>query len=300
MVLLVAVSAREDGTRASQPAAPRIFAPILPTDSDQQKVALGRDLFFDPRLSQSKQMNCASCHDLTTNGATNSALDRGDSGQPMEFNTPTLFNSAYNFRFGWAGKNRTMRAQVLSSLRNGLNGADGLAAQRLAADPAMLRRFRAIYRSDPTESNVVDALSAFVVTLVTPDSPFDRWLKGDARALTSQQQRGYMQFEKLGCANCHQGRNIGANVIGRRGVFNPLGNPNPPYLRVPSLRNVAVTAPYFHDGSGTTLRSAIRQMARAQLDIAISDNDLRDIVAFLGSLTGTYEGVRLQPAIKNE
>jgi cytochrome c peroxidase len=274
-----------------------VFAPLPDrASSENAAVALGRDLFFDRRLSRSMKHNCASCHDLATNGATSAPLDRSDAGWQMEFNTPTVFNSSYHYCFGWRGQNTEIGAQILRSLKRGLGGADGLAARRLAEDPAMEARFRAVYGGNPTEQHLIDALVAFTRTLVTPDAPFDRWLRGDAGAMTPQQIRGYTQFKSLGCVNCHQGRNIGANLIARRGLFNSLGSADPPHMRVPSLRNVAVTAPYFHDASSTTLQSAIRRMARAQLGLTLSDTEVQDMVAFLEALTGSYQGKHLRPA----
>jgi cytochrome c peroxidase len=263
--------------------------------SDPQKVALGRDLFFDRRLSKSKHMNCASCHDLATNGATAAPLDRNDAYQMMKFNTPTIFNSGYNFRFGWEGRLRTLHKQAANSLRAELQGDTEFSIRRLTADPAMFRRFRAVYNTGPSEENTADALAAFIATLVTPHAPFDRWLKG-ADTLTTQQIRGYTRFKALGCPSCHQGANIGGNLFQRRGIFHPLEGGGPRVLRVPSLRNVAVTAPYFHDGGVATLRDAIRRMAYAQLDVTITERDVEDIDAFLRTLTGLYQGRPLTSA----
>jgi cytochrome c peroxidase len=207
-----------------------------------------------------------------------------------------VFNSVYSFRLGWEGKARNLRDFAMCTLgTDHLMSGDGLAASRLAADPMMAIRFREIYQASPSEGSIADALSAFLSTLVTANAPFDRWLRGDRTALNAQQIRGYGRFQQLGCASCHQGINVGANIFQRRGVFHPLGALNPRYLRVPSLRNVAVTAPYFHDGSVSTLPEAIRRMARAQLDLTISKQDLSDISAFLESLTGTYQGHPVRP-----
>ncbi|WP_346246365.1 cytochrome-c peroxidase [Sphingomonas rustica] len=264
---------------------------------DPAKIALGRMLFFDRRISRSQKLSCASCHDLDTNGASAAAMDRGDSGRATAWNTPTLFNSVHNFRFGWKGSTRSLRAFTLQALTTDhLMGGKDLAARRFAADPDMLRRFRKLYGSLPSDGAVADALTAFIGTLVTVDAPFDRWLGGDRTALSPRQQRGLNRFNVLGCASCHQGANLGGNIFQRRGIFHPLGKPDPRYLRVPSLRNVAVTPPYFHDGSVASLPEAVRQMGRAQLDLAISDRDAADIAAFLTALTGRYEGTRLRRA----
>jgi cytochrome c peroxidase len=281
---------------------PSSRTPILPLPAqataeapDPAKVALGRDLFFDQRLSRSMTLSCDSCHDITTNGASSVSTDRDDSGRMMHFNTPTVFNSVYSFRLGWQGKLRSLHDFALGSVRSErlMNGG-GLTARRLAADRVMVDRFQRIYQKPPNDDNVADALSVFMETLVTPDAPFDRWLRRDKTALTTQQLRGYARFQKLGCSSCHQGVNIGANILQRRGIFHPLGDAKPKFLRVPSLRNVAVTSPYFHDGSVASLPDAIRQMAHSQLDLTISDRDTADITAFLRSLTGTYDGHSLR------
>lgn len=259
------------------------------------KAALGRDLFFDRRMSRSMRLSCASCHDLGTNGASAARFDRGDTERVMRFNTPTVFNSAFSFRLGWEGGFRDMHDLALGTIRSAhLMSGGGLAVGRLAVDPAMAATFRRIYGTAPSEAALADALSAFLATLATPDAPFDRWLRGDKGALTPQQVRGYERFRSLGCASCHQGVNVGGNLLQRRGIFHPLGAPSPERLRVPSLRNVAVTPPYFHDGSAATLPEAIRQMAHSQLDLEIGEEDSHDIAAFLGSLTGNYQGRTLR------
>jgi cytochrome c peroxidase len=125
---------------------------------------------------------------------------------------------------------------------------------------------------------------------VTPGSRFDQWLGGDGQALTAKEQAGYRLFSSLGCISCHQGVNVGGNLFARRGVFHPLASSGPEILRVPSLRNVATLAPYFHDGSTPTLADAVRRKAMAQLDRSLSDQQIDAIVAFLGTLTGKIHG----------
>ena len=285
---------------ARQPQSPdgSFVTPIVaPPLGAQEKIALGQLLFEDSRLSRSRDYSCASCHDLATNGASASARDRGDSGHPMRFNTPTVFNAGESFRLGWGGRSRNLRAFTQRTLADvHLMGAGDLAARRLSQDRAVAARFRAIYAGPPSGDHIADALAAYMETLVTPDAPFDRWRRGDRSALSAQQQRGLARFRELGCASCHQGRNVGANLMQRRGIFHPLGRSGPALLRVPSLRNVAVTAPYFHDGAVSSLPEAIRQMGRAQLDLTIAEQDVEDIAAFLGALTGTYQGRSLTSA----
>jgi cytochrome c peroxidase len=132
--------------------------------------------------------------------------------------------------------------------------------------------------------------------LITPGSRFDRWLTGDAGALSAQEQDGYRLFKSLGCVSCHQGVNIGGNLFQRHGIFHPLGSPKPEILRVPSLRNVATTAPYFHDGSAATLDDAVRKMGMAQLNATLTDEQVKAIVAYQGAQTGNYRGAQVGAA----
>lgn len=287
--------------RAQKPMGLDPRRPISPlpaiSSGDSRKISLGRDLFLDRRMSTSQRLNCASCHELETNGASSEQFDRGDKGGRLRFNTPTVFNSVFSFRLGWEGKTRTLRDLALGTLRTEhLMSGSGIPARRLAKDPQMTKRFRDLYGTAPNDEAIADALASFLTTLVTPDAPFDRWLRGEQKALSPQQVRGYERFKLLGCASCHQGINVGANIFQRRGIFHPLGQADPLYIRVPSLRNVAVTAPYFHDGSMTTLPEAIRQMALAQLDLRIAQQDIDDIASFLNALTGQYHGQNLRPA----
>ncbi|USI74909.1 cytochrome-c peroxidase [Sphingomonas morindae] len=273
--------------------------PAPPPAALRDRVALGARLYGDPRLSASGRISCQSCHDLASNGATGARRDPGDNGAASPFNTPTVFNSALNFRFNWQGGMPTLPDVVAASLRNPhVMGGSAPGLRRLRADRTLLLQARAAYRRDLDEAVLIDALSRYVRTLTTPGARFDRWLGGDRAALTAQEQRGWEMFQAVGCVSCHQGANIGGNLFERHGIFHPLAAGGPPVLRVPSLRNVAATAPYFHDGSAPTLAGAVRAMAYAQLDITLSERDVRDIVAFLGTLTGHYEGRPVHPAAR--
>jgi cytochrome c peroxidase len=141
-----------------------------------------------------------------------------------------------------------------------------------------------------------DAIASYERSLVTPGSRFDRWLAGDADVITSEELAGYQLFKSLGCISCHQGVNVGGNLFQRHGIFHPIGSPEPELLRVPSLRNVATTTPYFHDGSAPTLSKAVETMGFAQLDRVLTDQQIAAIVAFLNTLTGTYRGQAVGPA----
>ena len=152
------------------------------------------------------------------------------------------------------------------------------------------------YGQEPNATAILDAIATYERSLVTPGSRFDRWLAGEARAITPGELSGYQLFKSLGCITCHQGVNVGGNLFQRHGIFHPLGSPEPVLLRVPSLRNVATTAPYFHDGSASTLSEAVKAMGIAQLDRELTDQQISAIVAFLNTLTGTYRDNAVKPA----
>jgi cytochrome c peroxidase len=265
---------------------------------DPAKVRLGERLFGDPRLSRDNSRSCSSCHDLGTNGATRLSYDAGLDGSSLPLNTLTVFNAGLSFWLGWEGKFSNIESDIKASLENPqIMGANiSNIAEKLSADPGLRREFTTAYGGGPDPGNVVDALASFQQTLITPDSRFDRWLTGDAGALSAQEQDGYRLFKSLGCVSCHQGVNIGGNLFQRHGIFHPLGSPKPEVLRVPSLRNIAATAPYFHDGSAATLDDAVRKMAMAQLNETLTDEQVKAIVAYLGTLTGKYRGVQVGAA----
>jgi cytochrome c peroxidase len=263
-----------------------------PPAADPQKIALGERLFSDPRLSGNNGRSCATCHNIKLNGASPASFDTASDGSQLAFNTLTVFNAALNFRLGWQGKQRSLRREIADLLRNPriMNCPSDVVAGKLAADPSMQHLFETVYGRGPDGEGVVDALVAFQRSLVTPGSRFDRWLGGDSGALSEKELAGYRQFKSLGCIACHQGVNVGGNLYERHGIFHPLARPDPAILRVPSLRNVATTAPYFHDGSAPTLQVAVRAMARAQLNSTLTDTEVDSIVAFLRTLTGVYRG----------
>ncbi|MBV9562448.1 MAG: c-type cytochrome [Bradyrhizobium sp.] len=261
-----------------------------PPDADPLKLALGETLFSDTRLSADGTLACVSCHDIHSNGAGSGRPARDGSKPP--FDTLSIFNASLNFRLDWRGKFRELAAQAEASLENPLymkTSADEVAL-KLNHDPKLVADFLAAYGRAPDRENVLDALVTFERSLVTPGSRFDRWLGGDASALSASELEGYRLFKSFGCSSCHQGRNVGGNLFERQGVFHPLVRGPPEIVRVPSLRNVAATAPYFHDGSAATLQDAVRRMARAQLDRTLTDPQIESIVGFLQTLTGNYRG----------
>ena len=253
---------------------------------------MGERLFNDTRLSGDQTRSCASCHDMRTNGASRNRFDGGLDGRNLPLNTNTVFNAALSFRLNWEGGWRTLEEQAEALLQHpAVMGASTEAVlERLAADPAMARLFRDAYARRPDRGSLLDAIATYERSLVTPGARFDRWLAGDGAALSAEEEAGYRLFKSAGCVSCHQGVNVGGNLYQRHGIFHPLASPEPRVLRVPSLRNVAETPPYFHDGSAETLEDAVRGMGLAQLNRTLSGDEVAAIVAFLRTLTGSYRG----------
>jgi cytochrome c peroxidase len=254
-------------------------------------------LFADRRLSHSDTHGCSTCHDVGTNGASANARDLMPDGRPHAFNTLTVFNASLNFRLNWEGNIRSLEESTERILRNPMimaSSADEVVG-KLRADPEVVKRFHDAYGRQPDIAALLDAIATYERSLVTPGSRFDRWLAGDASAITPDELSGYQLFKSLGCISCHQGVNMGGNLFQRNGIFHPLGSAAV-ILRVPSLRNVSVTAPYFHDGSVATLPEVVKAMGIAQLDRILTDQQVAGIVAFLYTLTGTYRGEQVRAA----
>ena len=273
---------------------------------DPRKAELGRKLFNDPRLSANSTVSCASCHDLNHAGVDGRRFSVGFGGKPSAVNTPTVLNAALNFRQFWNGRTASLEDQVDAVIQNpvemGSRWPDVLG--KLGADAAYRSAFAAAYPDGVTAANVRNALASYERTLITPDSRFDRYLRGDAQAISPQERAGYDKFKQYGCTACHQGVNVGGNMFQKFGVmgdyfarrgtpteadqgrFLVTGDPADRHVfRVPSLRNVAQTAPYFHDGSATTLEEAVDVMFRYQLGRTASREDKAAIVRFLQTLS---------------
>jgi cytochrome c peroxidase len=295
-LLLVISAAAETRSAQSANGPPRIDEPITPIPAppplDPRRLALGEQLFQDRRLSGSNALACASCHDVQSNGSDGKNHAMGPSGSELQINTPTVFNAALSFRFNWEGNHRSLEGEAEASLVNPriMATSMGEVVAKLRGDPELVRRFREAYGREPDRENLLDAIATYERSLLTPGSRFDRWIEGDAAALSAKEQEGYRLFKSIGCVSCHQGVNVGGNLYERHGIFHPLAAPKPEILRVPSLRNVSVTPPYFHDGSAPTLAEAVRRMGEAQLDRSLPDEQVDAIVAFLSTLTGTYHG----------
>ncbi|MES2152698.1 MAG: cytochrome c peroxidase [Pseudomonadota bacterium] len=271
---------------------------------DPARVVLGRALFNDRRLSRDGRQNCASCHQLAKGGADSVARSIGADGKANLFNTPTVYNSIYNFRPSWNGREFPPEHRFDHLIEGPALFANNwtTVSARLAQDPQLLAQFRDIYGSGPNAATVGDALQAFLRVLVTP-SRFDRYLRGDAGAITADEKAGYARFKGFGCAACHQGRNVGGNMFQKFGAMRELPGltgsgadlgryqvtgreADRHVFRVPSLRNVALTAPYFHDGSVATLDEAVEVMFKYQLGRSATARDKELIVQFLRTLSG--------------
>lgn len=288
--------------------------PIVPIPEyvrlDQRKMELGKKLFNDPRLSRNNVISCASCHKITQGGADNVAFSFGVDKRKGGINAPSVFNVAYHFAFFWDGRAATLQEQMDGPIHNPdeMDTDWSEVSLKLAKDPDYMRIFREIYSMPPTEQNIKDAIVTFEHSLITPDAPFDKYLRGDAEAISSLEKRGYRLFKELGCVSCHQGMNVGGNMFQQFGIigdyFEDRGSIRPEDLgrynvtgdeldkfvfKVPSLRNVALTAPYFHDGSTDALEDAIDIMGKYQLGRLLSEEEKTAIAAFLRTLTGEYK-----------
>ena len=275
------------------------------------KVALGEKLFQEVRLSSDNQVSCVNCHDLSKGGADRRAYSVGVKGTIGKINSPTVFNIAYNFRFNWNGRFDSLSDHTDALLQNpavmGSQWSDLLT--KLRADSEYPPAFAQIYADGITKANVINAIVTYEKSLYTPNSRFDRYLRGDSTALTGLEKDGYRLFKAYGCVSCHQGVNVGGNMFQKFGVignyFADRGNITEAdwgrftvteeeadryVFRVPSLRNVAITAPYFHDGSAKTLEEAVSIMVKYQLGRPIPSDYLNLIVQFLHTLTGEYQG----------
>jgi cytochrome c peroxidase len=278
---------------------------------DLPKVALGEKLFQDVRLSRTNQVSCLSCHSFSLGGADRRSHSIGINGAPTKVNTPTVFNARFNFRLNWNGEFENLADHLDALMTNpktmGTQWKEAI--QSLQQVPEYAQSFDRIYPDGLTQSNIKDAIVAYELSLVTPNARFDRFLQGDKKALTASEQEGYRLFKGYGCISCHQGMNVGGNLFQPFGVignyftdrgqistvdlgrFNITQKEADRYVfRVPSLRNVALTAPYFHDGSAKTLEQAIAVMVKYQLGRPLEKQQIERIAQFLRTLTGEYRG----------
>lgn len=292
----------EEGSRVEP------IRPIEPAARlDPAKVALGGRIFRDPRFSRDGTIACATCHDLRRAGVDLLPRAKGVGGAVGAFNTPTVYNAWLNPVQFWDGRAGSLEAQMAEPLTSPIEMASSWSAtlRALHEDAGYAAAFAAAYPGGITPATVADAIATFERSLTTTGSRFDRFLRGDAAALTEEEAAGYRAFKSYGCPSCHQGANVGGNLFEQLGVFDDyfadggqerredLGRFNVTgrvedrhRFRVPSLRLAVLTPPYFHDGSAATLDEAIRVMARYQLGREIDGRDVALIVRFLWTLPG--------------
>ena len=295
--------------RAAEPVRPVELA----TDIDAAKAALGFALFHDPRLSVDNTVSCATCHALETAGVDNHQYSHGVNDQLGGVNAPTVYNAVYNFVQFWDGRAKTLADQAAGPPLNPVEMASESFDQiiaKLAADKDFAKAFKSVYTDGLTEANITDAIEEFERTLITPNARFDKWLRGDDAALTADELTGYELFKKYDCATCHVGPNLGGQsyeLMGlRRHYFADRGleltnEDNGRYketqierdrhrFKVPGLRNVEHTWPYYHDGTRETLEDAVRDMGIYQSGVELTSAEVDQITAFLKTLTGEYQG----------
>jgi len=285
-----------------------------------EKADLGARLFTDTRLSHDNSRSCAYCHQIGSGGTLNTPVAISDNDVLPVVNIPTIFNAVYNYRHGWLGTGRTLSDQIKTILRFMSTNASGenlqqIITERINQDSGYHDEFSRLYGTGASIENLADALGEFVSKLVTPNARFDRYLRGDDSAITDEEKQGYVLFKEYGCISCHQGVNIGGNLFQKFGIFykyfearghevaadngryNVTGRQEDMHVfRVPSLRNVELTAPYLHDGEAETLDQVVEIMGRTQLGKFLNDTDIELIVKFLKTLTGEYNGKPLAEA----
>ena len=264
---------------------------------------LGKKLYFDPRLSRSGFISCNSCHNLSMGGTDNIPTSIGHNWQRGPINAPTVLNSSLNVAQFWDGRAADLKEQAGGPIANPKEMAftHQLTVSVLASIPGYVREFKQVFGTDKiTIDEVTQAIAEFEKTLVTPDSRFDQWLLGDASALSEQELAGYKLFKESGCIACHNGEAVGGNSFQKMGVVAPYkaavdaegrsavtGKDSDRFsFKVPTLRNVELTYPYFHDGAANTLGAAVDIMGRLQLGRTFSTTENASIVAFLKTLTG--------------
>ena len=273
-------------------------------------VELGKMLFFDPRLSKSGFISCNSCHNLSMGGTDNIPTSIGHAWQQGPINAPTVLNAGMNLAQFWDGRAADLKAQAGGPIANPgeMASTHELAVKILNSIPQYRAHFEKAFGSDKVDiDRVTTAIAAFEETLVTPNSRFDKWLEGDKKALNKQELEGYKLFKSSGCTSCHNGPAAGGTLYQKFGVYHPYktkskiegrkavtGKESDLHVfKVPTLRNIEMTYPYFHDGAVWTLEEAVKTMGKLQLDIDFNEKEIASIVAFLKTLTGEQPDIKL-------
>ncbi len=295
----------------------RAGEPVRPVDLavqvDEAKAALGFALFHDTRLSADNTVSCASCHALETAGVDNHQYSHGVNDQLGGVNAPTVYNAVYNFVQFWDGRAKTLADQAAGPPLNPVEMASASFDEiivKLQSDKDFRKAFEAVYPDGLTQANITDAIEEFERTLITPNSRFDKWLRGDDSALTAEELEGYELFKKFDCATCHVGQNLGGETYELMGLrkhyFADRGQEltnedngrfketqaerDRHRFKVPGLRNVEHTWPYYHDGTRETLEEAVKDMGTYQSGVELTEAQVASIVSFLKTLTGEYQG----------
>jgi cytochrome c peroxidase len=289
--------------------------PLTPVDYNKEKASLGNKLFHDPLLSKDNTVSCASCHALDKGGTDRAQFSTGVGGAKGGINSPTVYNAVFNTLQFWDGRAKDLVEQAGGPVGNPIEMASHWpdVVKKVAEKPDYNKAFQALFKDGVTQQNIQSAIAEFEKTLVTVNSPFDRYLKRDKTALSAQAIKGYETFKSVGCITCHTGPAVGGGQFKKmslygdyfkdrgtltkedNGRFNVTQNPQDRHVfKVPSLRNVALTGPYYHDGTVKTLEEAIDKMAKYQLGKPLKPEETANIKAFLESLTGEYQGKPLQ------
>jgi cytochrome c peroxidase len=273
-------------------------------------VELGKKLFFDPRLSKSGFISCNSCHNLSLGGTDNLKTSIGHNWQQGPINSPTVLNSRLNLAQFWDGRAKDLKEQAGGPIANPGEMAftHELAIETLRSIPGYVDEFKQVFKTEQlTIDEVTTAIAAFEETLVTPNSRFDQWLDGDKKAITADELAGYKLFKDSGCVACHNGPNLGGNSFQKMGLVQPYKTANTAAgrvdvtgkdadrlnFKVPTLRNIELTYPYFHDGAAETMTEAVDLMGRLQLGREFNKDENAKIVAFLKTLTGQQPQIAL-------
>lgn len=266
-----------------------------------KKASLGKKLFSDTILSKDGTISCATCHNLEHNGADTTPYSFGVDGAEGLVNSPTVFNSSGNFVQFWNGRAEDLKAQVIMPITNPVEMADNKEnILKKLKNSKYDELFKALYKDGVTIENLSEVVAEFEKALITPNSRFDQYLRGDLNAITAEEKEGFKTFKELGCISCHNGVNVGGNMYQKSGLIIPYLQDKPMLGRfditsrdrdkniykVPSLRNIELTAPYFHDGQVKTLKDAVFMMQKHQLGIIPKKIDTKRITTFLKTLTG--------------
>ncbi len=319
LIVLLAGCAAGPEKASVDPAKLKLFTPapdsVTPKDGaiTTEKVALGRMLYYEPRLSKSQKISCNSCHDLAKYGVDGLAVSDGFKGQKGDRNAPTVYNAAGHFVQFWDGRAKNVEEQAKGPVLNPVEMAMASDKQVLVVLKSMPEYVDAFKKAFPGEKdpvtydNVGNAIGAFERKLVT-SSRWDKYLKGDQTALTADEQAGLAAFINSGCVTCHAGAYLGGNMFQKAGAVKPWPNEADPgrfkvtkndadkmMFKVPSLRNIEKTAPYFHDGKTVTLAEAIEKMGEYQVGKTLKPEEVKSIETFLKALTGDIPADYIKP-----